>query len=326
MYWIFKLLHVCISTHLWVDRGTPSLLHSTITVEDGGGLTLQGSTTVCPTKASTVGGSDLSIVTPSRVKLRKDEGKHRRKEWRKWENEQELEKKVKKQSEDWKEENSEEESLYALLLVLVLLVTKASIKIAHNLASAVQQNKHREERNPALAQTTWKVMRQTMQDSPTKQQIQTKQHTTTTKINCDADTRGDKGWFYFHHTAQSKCPTRAKCPPKKSESEDVANTHNYAQERWRKTRYTDMKHHSRTFISLIDIRVKTQRRQWLTQWGNRHTNKTTNINSSQTVKSPRSIKQVRCQFKVAVRLSTSPEVKNEDARCDYLSKRESLWS
>lgn len=44
---------VCVSADLRVDRGMPSRLHSTMTVEDGGGLTLQGNTTVCPTKAST---------------------------------------------------------------------------------------------------------------------------------------------------------------------------------------------------------------------------------------------------------------------------------
>lgn len=57
-----------------------------MTVEDGGGLTLQGSTTVWPTKASTVGGSVLSIVTPSRVKLRTC-GETTRKEGRKGANE-----------------------------------------------------------------------------------------------------------------------------------------------------------------------------------------------------------------------------------------------
>lgn len=45
-----------------------------MTVEDGGGLTLQGSTTVWPTKASTVEGSLLSMVTPPKVKLRTQEG------------------------------------------------------------------------------------------------------------------------------------------------------------------------------------------------------------------------------------------------------------
>lgn len=58
------------SPDLLLDRGTPSLLHSTETVEDGGGLTLQGSTTVCPTKASTEDGSPLSMVTAPTVKLR----------------------------------------------------------------------------------------------------------------------------------------------------------------------------------------------------------------------------------------------------------------
>lgn len=61
---------VSVSPDLLVDRGTPSLLHSTETVEDGGGLTLQGSTTVWPTKASTVDGSSLSMVTPPTVKLK----------------------------------------------------------------------------------------------------------------------------------------------------------------------------------------------------------------------------------------------------------------
>lgn len=65
-----------------MDRGIPSLLHSTVTVEDGGGLTLQGSTTVCPTKASTVDGSVFSMVTPPRVKLRRHEGTQGQKEGR----------------------------------------------------------------------------------------------------------------------------------------------------------------------------------------------------------------------------------------------------
>ena len=66
----------------------PSLLHSTMTVEEGGGLTLQGSTTVWLTKASTVSGSVLSMVTPPRVKLRRHEeerregGKEGNKGWR----------------------------------------------------------------------------------------------------------------------------------------------------------------------------------------------------------------------------------------------------
>lgn len=47
----------------------PSLLHSTTTVDDGGGLTLQGNTTVWPTNASTVDGSDLSMDTSPKVKL-----------------------------------------------------------------------------------------------------------------------------------------------------------------------------------------------------------------------------------------------------------------
>lgn len=58
------------SPDLLLDRGTPSLLHSTETVEDGGGLTLQGSTTVWPTKASTEDGSLLSMVTAPTVKLK----------------------------------------------------------------------------------------------------------------------------------------------------------------------------------------------------------------------------------------------------------------
>lgn len=64
------LLSGSVSPDLLVDRGTPSLLHSTETVEDGGGLTLQGSTTVWPTKASTVDGSSLWMVTPPTVKLK----------------------------------------------------------------------------------------------------------------------------------------------------------------------------------------------------------------------------------------------------------------
>lgn len=64
------VLYVSVAPDLLVDRGTPSLLHSAETVEDGGGLTLQGSTTVWPTKASTEDGSLLSMVTPPTVKLR----------------------------------------------------------------------------------------------------------------------------------------------------------------------------------------------------------------------------------------------------------------
>ncbi|KAG7274687.1 hypothetical protein CRUP_004611 [Coryphaenoides rupestris] len=52
-----------------VYRASPSLLHSTLTeveveVEEGGGLTLQGSTAVWPTSASTADGSDWSMATP----------------------------------------------------------------------------------------------------------------------------------------------------------------------------------------------------------------------------------------------------------------------
>lgn len=133
----------------------PSLLHSTMTVEDGGGLTLQGSTTVWPTKASTVEGSVLSMVTSPRVKLRKQEGIQGWKEGRK-------ERRKRRQAgESWETKKEKikgrkgmKESLYALLLVLLLVVTKASIKIAHNLASEVQQRKLREKRqgrNPAMA-------------------------------------------------------------------------------------------------------------------------------------------------------------------------------
>lgn len=64
------LVSVTVPPDLLVDRGTPSLLHSTETVEDGGGLTLQGSTTVWPTKASTLDGSSLSMVTPPTVRLK----------------------------------------------------------------------------------------------------------------------------------------------------------------------------------------------------------------------------------------------------------------
>lgn len=64
-YWMKALS----DTDLLVDSGMPSLLHSTVTVDEGRGLTLQGSTPVCPTKASTVSGSDLSMLTPPRVRL-----------------------------------------------------------------------------------------------------------------------------------------------------------------------------------------------------------------------------------------------------------------
>lgn len=83
------LLSGSVSPDLLVDRGTPSLLHSTETVEDGGGLTLQGSTTVWPTKASTMDGSSLSMVTAPTVKLktvqirgREEEG--RKRDWGKY--------------------------------------------------------------------------------------------------------------------------------------------------------------------------------------------------------------------------------------------------
>lgn len=56
-------------------------------VEDGGGLTLQGSTTVWPTTASTLAGSVLSMVTPPRVKLRREEGAERERKDRKKEKE-----------------------------------------------------------------------------------------------------------------------------------------------------------------------------------------------------------------------------------------------
>lgn len=53
----------------------------------------------------------------------------------------------KEKIEGWK---GMKESLYALLLVLLLVVTKASIKIAHNLASEVHQGE-KTERKPAVA-------------------------------------------------------------------------------------------------------------------------------------------------------------------------------
>lgn len=69
-----KRIHlICAGANLWADREIPSLLHSTTTVDEGGGLTLQGSTTVWPTKASTLSGSLLSMLTPARVKLREHE-------------------------------------------------------------------------------------------------------------------------------------------------------------------------------------------------------------------------------------------------------------
>lgn len=113
------LLSVTVPPDLLVDRGTPSLLHSTETVEDGGGLTLQGSTTVWPTKASTLDGSSLSMVTPPTVKLEK-KGQ------------------VRGQEEEGRMERGErlqkvQQSLYALLLELGLVATKESIKNAHNL-------------------------------------------------------------------------------------------------------------------------------------------------------------------------------------------------
>lgn len=67
---------------LLVDRGTPSLLHSTETVEDGGGLTLQGSTAVWPTNASTTDGSLLSMVTAATVKLKTRQVRGREEEGR----------------------------------------------------------------------------------------------------------------------------------------------------------------------------------------------------------------------------------------------------
>lgn len=79
------------SPDLLLDRGTPSLLHSTETVEDGGGLTLQGSTTVWPTKASTEDGSPFSMVTAPTVKLRtghirgqEEEGRTETRESHRW--------------------------------------------------------------------------------------------------------------------------------------------------------------------------------------------------------------------------------------------------
>lgn len=122
----------------------PSLLHSTMMVEDGGGLTLQGSTTVWPTKASTVEGSVLSMVTSPRVKLRTQEGIQGWKEGRKERNKRRKEEKVGKHKKEKIEGRKRmKESLYALLLVLLFAVTKASIKIADNLASEVYQRKLR---------------------------------------------------------------------------------------------------------------------------------------------------------------------------------------
>lgn len=79
------------SPDLLLDRGTPSLLHSTETVEDGGGLTLQGSTTVWPTKASTEDGSSFSMVTAPTVILRtghirgqEEEGRTETRESHRW--------------------------------------------------------------------------------------------------------------------------------------------------------------------------------------------------------------------------------------------------
>lgn len=120
----------CVSADLRVDRGTPSLLHSTVTEEDGGGLTRQGSTAVWPTKASTVDGSDLSMVTSPRVKLRErdDARTEGRKEGRAGGGDM-----------GWRIRGGElrmRESLYApLSWDFYSQSPKASIKIAHNLAS-----------------------------------------------------------------------------------------------------------------------------------------------------------------------------------------------
>lgn len=106
-------MYVCVSeciTDLFVDSAIPSLLHSTTTVEDGGGLTLHGSTTVWPTRASTVSGSLLSMVTPPRVRLRTEEVAQQGKEGRKGEKEKGR-KERRKEEEDEKKEEEEEKKV-----------------------------------------------------------------------------------------------------------------------------------------------------------------------------------------------------------------------
>lgn len=127
------LLSVTVPPDLLVDSGTPSLLHSTETVEDGGGLTLQGSTTVWPTKASTLDGSSLSMVTPPTVKLKTGQ--------------------VRGQEEEGRTERRErlkkvQQSLYALLLELGLVATKESIKNAHNLGRSESGTDRRASEEP----------------------------------------------------------------------------------------------------------------------------------------------------------------------------------
>ena len=73
-------VRVCVRvSDLRVESGSPSRRHSTMRVEEGGGLTLQGSTAVWPTRASTRDGSDGSMVTPPpRVRLGEEGGEERR--------------------------------------------------------------------------------------------------------------------------------------------------------------------------------------------------------------------------------------------------------
>lgn len=62
-----------LSAHLEFEMASPSFLHSTTTVEEGGGVTWQGRITVCPTRPSIEEGSDLSMLT---ARLLRENGGH----------------------------------------------------------------------------------------------------------------------------------------------------------------------------------------------------------------------------------------------------------
>lgn len=139
------------------------------------------------------------------------------------------------------------ESLYALLLVLWLVVTKESIKIAHNLASEVYQRKlkeKRQRRNPALAHKCPMEHEKVTHNETFTQK--------TTKCLCYKSTNvKNQRWCW-----QSEFPASREKKPLWCDV--IANTQQLHRRKVREDRslvtthiQRQMEHHSRTFISLI---------------------------------------------------------------------------
>lgn len=139
------------------------------------------------------------------------------------------------------------ESLYALLLVLWLVVTKESIKIAHNLASEVYQRKLKEKRDregtqPWHTNAPWNMKKwHTMKPSPKKQQSVCVTNRQMLKIRGGVDKvnsqQAGKKTLWCDVIANTQQLHRRKV----REDRSLVTTHIQRQ----------MKHHSRTFISLI---------------------------------------------------------------------------